>query len=99
MDSMGEDIDSGEKIDCEPQMHIMADLRSEKFSLHLSQCKVELYALPCFSAKREASLLYTTVAMGPIPPAAEKNSGEKEPCSISLTSSSYALFFSNAFFR
>ena len=65
MDSMGEDVDSGEKIDREPRMHIMADLRSEKFSLHLSQCKVELYALPCFSAMREASLLYTTVAMGP----------------------------------
>ena len=37
MDSMGEDVDSGEKIDREPRMHIMADLRSEKFSLHLSQ--------------------------------------------------------------
>ena len=48
----------------------MADLRREKFSLHLSQCRVELYALPCFSAKREASFVYTIVAIGPIPSAA-----------------------------
>ena len=96
---MGDDVDSGEKIDREPRMHIMADLRREKFSLHISQCRVELYALPCFSAKTEASFLYTIVAIGPIPPAAEKNSGEKEPCSISLTRSSYALFFSSSFFR
>ena len=80
-------------------MHIMADLRREKFSLHHSQYRVELYALPCFSAKREASFLYTIVAIGPIPPAAEKTSGKKEPCSISLTRSSYALFFSSSFFR
>ena len=59
MDSMGEDVDSGEKIDREPRMHIMADLGSEKFSLHLSLCKVELYALPCFSDKREGSLSCT----------------------------------------
>ena len=66
--------DTGQKIDREPRMHIMADLSSEKFSLHLSQCRnVELYGLPCFSAKKEASLLYTTVAMVPMPPAAEKN--------------------------
>ena len=61
MDSMGEDVDSGKKIDREPRMHLMADFKSEKFILHLSQCRVELYALPCFSAKREASLLYTIV--------------------------------------
>ena len=99
MDSMGGDVESREKIDREPRMHIMADLSKEKFSLHLSQCNVELYGLPCFSAKREASLLYTTVAMVPMPPAAEKTNGEKEPCSISRTRSSYALFFSNSFFR
>ena len=51
MDSMGGDVESGEKIDREPRMHIMADLSSEKFSLHLSQWSVELYGLPCFSAK------------------------------------------------
>ena len=74
MDSMGEDV-SGVKVEREPRRHVMADLKREKFSLHLSQCSVE----PCFSAKREASLLYTTVAMVPIPPAAEKTSGEKDP--------------------
>ena len=58
-------------------MHIMANLRREKFSLHLSQCRVKLYALPCFSAKREASFLYATVAIRPIPPAAEKTVGRR----------------------
>ena len=59
----------------------------------------KLYGLPCFSAKREASLLYTAVAMVSMPPAAEKTNGEKEPCSISRTRSSYALFFSSSFLR
>ena len=96
MDSVDGDVESGEKVDCEPRMHIMADLSNEKFSLHLSQCNVELYGLPCFLARREACLLYTTVAMVPMPPAAEKTNGE-EPCSISHTCSSYALFFSSSF--
>jgi hypothetical protein len=77
MDSMGEDVDSMEKVDREPRMHMVADHKSEMFSLLLSQCRVELYGLPCFSARREASLLYKTVAVGPIPPAAEKTNGEK----------------------
>jgi hypothetical protein len=38
MDSMGEDVDSRENVDCEPRIHMMADRRSEKFSLHFSQC-------------------------------------------------------------
>ena len=99
MDSVGGDVESGEKVDREPRMHIMADLSNEKFSLHISQYNVELYGLPCFLVRREASLLYTTVAMKPMPPAAEKNNGEKEPCSISCTRSSYALFFSSSFLR
>ena len=57
MDSVGGDVESGEKVDREPRMHIMADLSNEKFSLHLSQYNVELYGLPCFSARREASFL------------------------------------------
>ena len=61
--SVSGDVECGEKIDHEPQMHIMADLSNKKFSLLLSQCNVELYGLPCFSAKRDASLLYTTVAI------------------------------------
>ena len=95
MDSMGASEQFGEKIDREPRMHMMADCSSEKFSQHLSQCNVELYGLPCLSAMGEATLLYTVVAMVPIPPAAEKTSGEKEPCSTSRTLSSYALFFSS----
>ena len=95
---MGGDVESEENMDLEPRIHVIADLSNEKFSLHLSQCSVELYDLPCFSARREANLLYTTVAMVPMPPAAEKTSGEKDPCSISRIRCSYALFFSNSFF-
>ena len=62
MDSMGGDV---EKTDREPRMHIMADLSNEKFNLHLSQCSAEMNGLPCFSVRREASVLYTTVAMVP----------------------------------
>ena len=86
------------KIGREPLMYMVADRSNEKFSRHLSQCSVELYGLPWFSAMREASLLYTVFAMEPIPPAAEKTSGEKEPCSTSRTRSSYALFFPNSLF-
>ena len=94
----GEDV-TGVKVEREPRRHIMADLKREKFTLHPSQCNVELYGLPCFSAKREASLLYTIVAIVPMPPAAEKTNGEKDPCSTSRTCSSYTLFFSSSFFR
>ncbi len=64
-------------------MHITADLSREKFNLHLTQ-----YCLPCFSEISDANLLYTMVAAGPIPPAAERTSGVNEPCSISLMRSS-----------
>ncbi len=60
-------------------MHITADLSREKFSLHLTQWRVELYCLPCFSNISDANLLYTIVAAGPIPPAAERTSGVNEP--------------------
>ena len=78
---------------------MIVDLSSEKFNQHLSQYSVELYGISCFSGNREASLLYATVAMVPIPPAAVNINGVKEPCSISLTHSSYALFYSDSFFR
>ena len=37
-------MESGEMVDLEPgmHMHMMADLIKEKFSLHHSQCSVEL---------------------------------------------------------
>ena len=57
MDSADCEAGVWEKMDREPRRHMMADLSKEKFSLHLSQCSVLLYGLPCFSAKREASLL------------------------------------------
>ena len=63
---MGGDVESEENLDREPRIHVIADLSNETFSLHLSQCSVELYDLPCFSARREANLLYTTVAMVPM---------------------------------
>ena len=42
MDSVVGGVESGEMVDLEPRMHMMADLIKEKFSLHLSQCSVEL---------------------------------------------------------
>ena len=80
--------------DLDPHRHITEDLNNEKFSLHLIQCRVCPYGLSCFSAIRDANLLYTTVAVAPIPPAVVNTSGENEPCSISLIRSSYFLFFS-----
>ena len=74
MNSMGGDVESGEKTEC--TLWLISATKSSRVNLHLSQCNVELNGLPCFSARREASLLYTTVAMVPIPPAAEKTSGE-----------------------
>ena len=95
MDSVGGIL---EKVDLEPQMHMIADLSSEKFNLHLSHFIVELYEFPRFSTRRDANLLYTMEALLPMPPTAENTNGEKEPCSTSRTRSSYALFFSNSFF-
>ena len=49
-----------------PLRYMMAERRSKKLSLHLSQNRVWLYGCCCFSAMRKAILLYTTVALGPI---------------------------------
>ena len=68
-----------------PLRHMMAERRSEKLSLHLSQYRVWLYGCCCFSAIREVIHLHTTVAMGPMPPAVEKIRGGDVPCSTSLT--------------
>ena len=66
----------------------MANLRSEKLNLHLSQCMVLLYGLSYLLAMSVAIILYTTVAVAPMPPEVENTSREKDPCSISLTRSS-----------
>ena len=73
-----------------------ADLNREKFNLHLSQWRVVLYVVAFLGQEGSQSLVYH-IAVFPIPPAVEKTNGEKEPCSISLTRSSYALFFSCSF--
>ena len=78
---------------------MIEDRSREKFSLHWIQCIVLLKGLLCFSAIIDAILLYTTVAVVPMPPDVEKTKGEKDPCSISLTRSSYARFFSISFRR
>ena len=60
MDSMGEDVDSGEKIDREPRMHIMADLRSKKFSLQDNACAMSHNSYVktlCHQKATEGSLL------------------------------------------
>ena len=56
------------------------------------------YGSCLLSAINDAITLYTVVAMGPIPPAVENTKGEKDPCSISLTLSSYSLFLSSSCF-
>ena len=53
----------------------MADLKSEKLNLHLSQCIVLQY---CFSYLWLSSCTYTTIALAPMPPVVEKTSGEKD---------------------
>ena len=78
-------------------MHIIADRNKEKLSLQRIQCITFLYGFSCFSAIIDAILLYTIVAVVPIPPDIENTNREKEPCLISLTRSSYVLFFSNSF--
>ena len=65
------------KEDLDPRKHITAKRRSEKLSLHLSQFMVLLYGLLCLSAINEAILLYTTFAVAPMPPAAEKTKGRE----------------------
>ena len=76
-----------------PQRHMIAERSKEKCSLHRNQKRVVL-----LSAINDVILLYTVVAMGPIPPAAENIKGEKDPCSISLTLSSYSLFLPSSCF-
>ena len=67
---------------------MIADLSSEKLSLHRTQNSVLLYGWSRFSEMRVAIRLYTAVAIGPIRPDVETISGEKEPCSTSLILSS-----------
>ena len=68
---------------------MIAERSKEKLSLHRNQKRVVEYGSCLLSAINDAILLYTVVAMGPIPPAVENTKGEKDPCSISLTLSSY----------
>ena len=45
MDSVGDDVDTREKIDPEPPMYIMGDHRSERLGLCLCQCRIKPYAI------------------------------------------------------
>ena len=79
---------------------MIAEQSKEKLSLHHNQKRVVEYGSCLLSAINDAILFYIVVAiyMGPIPPAVENMKGEKDPCSISLTLSSYSLFlFSSCF--
>ena len=49
-----------------------------------------LHAVSCFSARREASLLYTRVAIFSIPPTIKTGGIDQAIRSIALTGSSYA---------
>ena len=74
--------------DLDPRRHMIAERSSENLNLHLSQLIDLLYPFLCLSAIIEASRLYTTFAVDPIPPAVEKTRGENEPRSISRILSS-----------
>ena len=63
MDSVGGDNESGQRRDREPRMHIIADLSSEKFSLHLSQYSVELHIVWIHFADFALHLRTTTVQL------------------------------------
>ena len=77
---------------------MIAERSNGKRSLHRNQKSVVEYGSCLWSAINDAILLYTVVAMGPIPSAVENTKGEKDPCSISLTLSSYSLFLSSSCF-
>ena len=64
---------------------MMLEWRSEKLILQRSQLMVSLYDWLCLFAIIAASFLYTTLAVGPIPPDTVNTSGEKHPRSTSLT--------------
>ena len=83
MSESGE-IEQLRKRDRDPRKHMIVDLSKEKFNLHLIHLIVLLYGRSYFSDISEAILLYTVVAVGPIPPEVLKTSGEKQPCSTSL---------------
>ena len=74
------------------------DRRSQQREVQSASDPVYRLAV-CFSAIIDTILLYTTVAVVPMPPDVEKTKGEKDPCSISLTRSSYARLFSISFRR
>ena len=57
---------------------MIAERSNEKLSLHRNQKRVVEYGSCLLSAINDAILLYTVVAMGPIPPAVENTKGEKD---------------------
>ena len=80
-------------LEREPRRHLKADLSIAKEYLHRMKLMVALYGLWNFSECNIASLLINRVETGPQPPEVENISGEKHPCSTSLTLCSYFLFF------
>ena len=80
------------KVEWVPRRQVTAGWSRGKLILHLYHPMVRLYGCECFVARRDASLLYVTVAAVPIPPAAEQTKGVKVPCSISLNFCSYYIF-------
>ena len=81
-----------------PRMHMTADLRMTKDSLHLNQPMRVLYGTSRFRDSKSAKCLWKACASLPIPPEVESISGVKVPCLISSTCWSYVLFFSSSCF-
>ena len=66
-------------------MATIAALSRPKHSRHLSHLMVSAKGWSLFWDRSDASLLYATVVLGPIPPVAEKTRGTNDPCSTSRT--------------
>ena len=60
-----------------PLRHMIAERKSMKHNLHLSQNRVRLYGCCCFSAMMETILLYTTVQWVPCRQKAKRQGGRR----------------------
>ena len=60
-----------------PLRHMIAERKSKKLNLHLSQNRVRLYSCCCFSAMMETILLYTTVQCVPCRQKVKRQGGRR----------------------
>ena len=85
------------RMDLDPRKQRIAERASENTRLHRIQEIILLYDSLRFAARSEAMRLMAMVASAPAPPQDENTKGVNEPCSTSVTRSTYSRFsaFSN----